>query len=121
MSLLSRPHIQFAIHLMTTMKNQAVAISAKLKSKGLSSEWQTSEDSNTSRINKMSDWTDGLVKKHLVGGLRLAANAIQSIGRGLEDFVSASSLHPKSTSFLFVTSNDLSNATGTKETLERSW
>ena len=59
MSLLSRPHIQFAIHLMTTMTNQAVAISAKLKSKGLSSEWQTSEDSNTSRINKMSDWTAG--------------------------------------------------------------
>ncbi len=88
----------FSIHVMTSTKNQAVTISTKLKSNGLKSEWLTSDDSNVSRISKMSDWSAAKLQVlvstmncgfdcnscrevFIVGKVRSAADAIQSIGR----------------------------------------
>lgn len=90
--------LNFAIHVMTMSKKQAVTIADNLASKGISSNWLTSDDSATTRTNKMQEWANGNLKVlvstmncgfdcglckevYIVGGVRSVADAIQSIGR----------------------------------------
>lgn len=88
----------FAIHVMTMTKNQATNIADILELANIRCTWLTSDDSRSTRTQKMRDWAAGdldvLVstmncgfdcgqckEAYIVGGVRSVADAIQSIGR----------------------------------------
>jgi len=88
----------YALHVMTMTRSQATTIADKVSSNEIRCTWVTSDDSQSSRTEKMKDWASGeldvlvstmncgfdcgLCKEaFVVGGVRSVADAIQSIGR----------------------------------------
>ena len=88
----------FAIHVITKTKDQAMTISSNLAKQGLTTNWLTGDDTAPSRTNKMQEWADGKLQVlvstmncgfdcgickevFVVDEVRSIADAIQSIGR----------------------------------------
>lgn len=88
----------YALHVMTMTKSQATTIAEKVSLAGIRCAYVTSDDTSSSRSQKMKDWASGQLdvlvstmncgfdcglckEAFIVGGVRSVADAIQSIGR----------------------------------------
>ena len=93
-----RQRTDFALHVMTMTKRQATAIANMIASPQIKCTWLTSEDTQSTRTQKMQQWADGNLdvlvstmncgfdcgtckEAFIVGGIRSVADAVQSIGR----------------------------------------
>lgn len=88
----------FAIHVITVTKDDAVRLAQMVNESGIKAEWLTSDCTNHERVCRMQDWDDGEIsvlastycvgldnakvkEVIIIGGCRSVADALQSAGR----------------------------------------